>query len=159
MAKKYPFRRRKHPRRSRLTEPALESMPVIPDQRVVEGMMRKQTEQILGVAATATPLSQAQEIAYQAFGAQDQQERIRLAKRCVEISPDCADAYVVLAENAPTRKEAFDYYEKGVAAGERAIGPDTFQDSVGHFWGLMDTRPYMRPRRARSFALGDRTTR
>ena len=115
--------------------------------------MRKQTEQILGVAATATPLSQAQEIAYQAFGAQDQQERIRLAKRALEISPDCADAYVVLAENAPTRKEASDYYEKGVAAGERALGPDTFQESVGHFWGLMDARPYMRAREGLAHSL------
>ena len=106
--------------------------------------MRDQMEQILGVVPAATPLHQAQRIVYQAFAAPDPQERIKLAKQALDLSPDCADAYVVLAENAHNRKEAFDYYEKGVAAGERAIGPIAFQESVGRFWGLMETRPYMR---------------
>jgi hypothetical protein len=52
----------------------------------------------------------------------------------------------LLAENARTTKEALQNYEKGVAAGERAIGPRRFQEDVGHFWGLLDTRPYMRAR-------------
>jgi len=116
-------------------------------------MMRDQMEQILGVVAPATPLSQAQRIVYQAFAAQAPQERIRLANKALDLSPDCADAYVVLAENAHTRKEAFDYYEKGVAAGERAIGPDAFQESIGHFWGRLETRPYMRAREGLALSL------
>jgi tetratricopeptide (TPR) repeat protein len=59
----------------------------------------------------------------------------------------------VLAENAPSRKKALEYYEKGVAAGERAIGPETFQESVGHFWGLLETRPYMRAREGLAHTL------
>ena len=31
-----------------------------------------------------------------------------------------------------------------MAAGERALGPETYQRDVGHFWGLLETRPYMR---------------
>ena len=42
-----------------------------------------------------------------------------------------------------TTKDALRYYEKGVAAGERAIGPRAFQEDVAHFWGLLETRPYM----------------
>jgi tetratricopeptide (TPR) repeat protein len=115
-------------------------------------MMRDQMEQILGVAAS-TPLHQAQRIVYQAFAAPASQERIKLAQQALDLSPDCADAYVVLAENAHTRKEAFDYYEKGVAAGERAIGPQAFQESIGRFWGLMETRPYMRAREGLAHSL------
>ena len=34
----------------------------------------------------------------------------------------------------------------GVNAGERALGPEAFRDDVGYFWGLIETRPYMRAR-------------
>ncbi len=41
------------------------------------------------------------------------------------------------------RKEALRLYKQGVAAGEKIIG-DKFQAAVGHFWGILETRPYMR---------------
>jgi tetratricopeptide (TPR) repeat protein len=34
----------------------------------------------------------------------------------------------------------------GVRAGERALGPKVFKNEVGYFWGLIETRPYMRAR-------------
>ncbi len=37
-------------------------------------------------------------------------------------------------------------YTAGVDAGERAIGERAFREDVGHFWGLLETRPYMRAR-------------
>ena len=33
-----------------------------------------------------------------------------------------------------------------MAAGERALGAQAFEEDVGHFWGLLETRPYMRAR-------------
>ena len=83
---------------------------------------------------------------YQAFGTPDPEERVKLARQALDLSPDCADAYVLLAEHAKSRKEALDLFEKGVAAGERALGPEAFREDVGHFWGLLETRPYMRAR-------------
>ncbi len=73
-------------------------------------------------------------------------KRVELAKEALELSPDCADAYVLLAEQTKSRKEALELFEKGVAAGERALGPATFQNDVGRFWGVIETRPYMRAR-------------
>jgi tetratricopeptide (TPR) repeat protein len=81
---------------------------------------------------------------YQAFGTTNSADRVRLAKKALEASADCADAYVVLAEHAQSKKEALEYYEKGVTAGERALGPQTFREAAGHFWGVLETRPYMR---------------
>jgi tetratricopeptide (TPR) repeat protein len=38
------------------------------------------------------------------------------------------------------------YYAQGVAAGERALGKERFERDAGHFWGILETRPYMRAR-------------
>ena len=39
---------------------------------------------------------------------------------------------------------ALEYYQRGVEAGRRALGEDYFSEAAGHFWGLLETRPYMR---------------
>jgi tetratricopeptide (TPR) repeat protein len=83
---------------------------------------------------------------YRAFEEPDEQRRVRLAHDALAISTDCADAYVLLAEHATSRKEARRLYELGVAAGERALGAEAFQREAGHFWGLLETRPNMRAR-------------
>jgi tetratricopeptide (TPR) repeat protein len=93
-----------------------------------------------------TPLEQAQDIMYQAWDATGAR-RIRLARKALTVSEDCADAYVLLAEEAvKTIEEARELFEKGVAAGERALGPKAFEEDAGHFWGIIETRPYMRAR-------------
>jgi tetratricopeptide (TPR) repeat protein len=62
-------------------------------------------------------------------------------------SPDCADAYVLLAEEeADTVGHALKLYQQGVAAGECALGQEYFEENAGMFWGLLETRPYMRAR-------------
>ena len=49
-------------------------------------------------------------------------------------------------ENAESLEEASAYYRQGVEAGERALGQEYFAENAGHFWGLLETRPYMRAR-------------
>jgi len=93
-----------------------------------------------------TPLEEAQNLMYDAWEARGSR-RVQLARQALEISPDCADAYVLLAEEtARSIAEARQFYEKGVAAGERALGPEIFEEDLGHFWGILSTRPYMRAR-------------
>jgi tetratricopeptide (TPR) repeat protein len=77
-----------------------------------------------------------------------------MARKALKLSSDCADAYVLLAQEAATTVEqAIDYYTRGVAAGERALGPEAFESDVGHFWGILETRPYMRARLGLAHAL------
>lgn len=92
-----------------------------------------------------TPLEQAQDLCYEAFEARGRKQ-IQLAKKALEICFDCVDAYVILAEACSDDKEAHDLYAKGVAAGERLLGEQFFKEEVGHFWGIIQTRPYMRAR-------------
>jgi tetratricopeptide (TPR) repeat protein len=98
----------------------------------------------------------AQDIMYDAWDASDRNRRIALAKRALEITPLCADAYVLLArETAKHVDQAIELYRQGVEAGEKAIGKDAFRDDIGHFWGLLETRPYMRARQGLAQALWD----
>jgi tetratricopeptide (TPR) repeat protein len=112
----------------------------------MEGVMQDLVAGLQGTANPDTPLGQAQHLMYQAFREKDAHHRVRLARQALELCPDCADALVMLAEHAPNRREALRLYEQGVAAGERALGPEVFQREVGRFWGLLETRPYMRAR-------------
>jgi tetratricopeptide (TPR) repeat protein len=96
--------------------------------------------------APRSAVDEAQDVMYEAWDARGRR-RVELARKALEISPDCADAYVLLAEEtAATVSEARDLYERGVAAGERALGEGMFRKEAGHFWEILETRPYMRAR-------------
>lgn len=101
-----------------------------------------------------TPLEEAQEIIYEAWDVRSKTQRIKLAKKALSISADCADAYVLLAEeSAKNAEQAISFYMQGVSAGERALGPQAFEDYKGGFWGVLETRPYMRAREGLALAL------
>jgi len=104
--------------------------------------------------AKKTKLHKAQDLIYDAWEIDDPDIRVKMAIEAIEITKDCADAYVILAEDqAKTWEDARDYYEKGVKAGERALGKKTFKEDRGYFWGMTSTRPYMRARRGLAHAL------
>src|SRR5262245_19242237 len=109
--------------------------PGMPDRRALEGHLR----QFLGMQEEdpSSPRARAQALLDQAFDSPEGPERVLLAQQALTAWPDCADAYVLLAEHARTRREALAFYEQGVAAGERALGPEVFRDQVGHFWGIL----------------------
>ncbi|MBM4018723.1 MAG: hypothetical protein FJ288_10415 [Planctomycetes bacterium] len=90
-----------------------------------------------------TPLEKAQDLCYQAFDAIGRRQ-VKLAREALAISPDCADAYVLLAENTPDKAKALDLYAKGIEAGRRALGEEIFREDAGRFWGINRTRPFMR---------------
>ena len=106
-------------------------------------------------------LRRAQELVYDAWEAGTARERVRLARQALALSELCVDAHVLLAENAArTTVEARDHYRRGVAAGEKALGPEAFERDAGHFWGILETRPYMRARSGFAdclWALGERS--
>lgn len=99
-----------------------------------------------GEADPDSPQGQAAELVAQAFEESDPRRKVELAREALDRWPDCADACVLLAEKAPTRKEALRLYEQGVQAGDRALGPDIFHHQAGNFWAILETRPYLRAR-------------
>ncbi len=55
-------------------------------------------------STASTPLEQAQDLIYEAMEASGRRQ-VQLIRRALELSPDCADAYVLLAERSTARDE------------------------------------------------------
>ena len=106
------------------------------------------------VSTASTPVERAQDLVYRAMDARGRR-RIQLARKALELSADCADAYVLLAEECADLSQARDLYVQGVAAGERVLGSTVFAEVAGHFWGDVRTRPYMRARFGLARCLDD----
>ena len=109
----------------------------------VQQLLRENQGQIPHVAPD-TPLEQAMEVIYEAQSERSPKRRLALARKALELSPDCAEAYNLLAETENDPHGQLRLLEQGVAAGERAIGAANFKEWEGMFWGIVETRPYMR---------------
>jgi len=105
-------------------------------------------------STATTPLEMAQDLIYSAFSARGRR-RIQVARKALELSADCADAYVVLAEESFAPETARNFYEQGVQAGERALGADVFTQHAGRFWDILGTRGYLRARLGLAQSLED----
>jgi len=93
------------------------------------------------------PIEEAQELAFQAMEAEGPREALALAQQALALDPDCVDALSVAAGmTARSLKEVIPKMQQAVEAGERALGEDFFEENRGHFWGITETRPYMRAR-------------
>lgn len=113
-----------------------------PDRHATEDMRAR----MAGASADEDALHRAQDLIYDAFEEATARRRVALARKALKITPLCADAYVLLAGHAAREEERLELYRLGVEAGERALGEAAFEEDVGHFWGILETRPYMRAR-------------
>ncbi|MFD1739520.1 SEC-C metal-binding domain-containing protein [Bacillus salitolerans] len=86
----------------------------------------------------------AQGLIYEAFESTGA-TRYRLAKQALELYPYLPDAYIILAEKEKTVQKKLELYEKAMQIGYDRLGGEKYvQKQKGHFWGLIETRPYMR---------------
>ncbi|MFM9961525.1 MAG: hypothetical protein ACKV2Q_09890 [Planctomycetaceae bacterium] len=115
------------------------------DMSAVRRLMERKLSQFAS-EAEGTPrdpvIEQAEELIDQAMQVAPAKAK-KLARQALELWPDCADAYVVLAEHASMVSEALPLYEQGVAAGRRALA-DEWDEIQGHFWGYLPSRPFLR---------------
>lgn len=72
-------------------------------------------------------------------------KKARFARAALALDENCVDALLILADTCrPKDPQQIIFLEQAVAAGERALGEEFFEENAGHFWGLWETRPYMR---------------
>lgn len=95
--------------------------------------------------AEAERKDEAQQIAFDGMEAGSEAEARKLAKRALRLDPDCVDALVLMNDlDAQTRMQRIEGLKKAVEVGERSIGAKFIQENKGHFWLLLETRPWMR---------------
>jgi len=104
--------------------------------------------------ADSTDRGQAEALVHRALQAAGR-ARVMLAREATRRWVDCADAWALLAESMPDPARSLELYREAVAAAERALGPDALRDRRGHFWSVLETRPYMRARLGLAFSLWD----
>ena len=94
----------------------------------------------------------AQEIIHEALSKHGN-EQTQLIEQALDIYPNSPDAYLLLAEKASTPQAYRKRVQQAVKAGEKDLGEEYFQENKGHFWGLVETRPYMRAKAAYAISL------
>lgn len=89
---------------------------------------------------------------FAAYDATSDKRRITLAEKALKICPKNIDAENVITECEKDLDEKLKKYEATIEKAEKYLiedNKDIFgKDNVGIFWGLSETRPYMRTRHA-----------
>jgi len=102
---------------------------------------------------------EAQELMWDAMdviNAGDEQKAATLCHKALDIYPDCVDALTMLAEIRCERTiDYVDEMREAIDAGRRDLGAQCFKEDRGEFWGLIETRPFMRAMEQLAFALLD----
>jgi tetratricopeptide (TPR) repeat protein len=115
-------------------------------EQTMRSMTRSISDVESGIAGESHPKrEEAVGLLYRAWQEPSRKKRSELARKALSLYPDAADAYNILAEtDSRSLEQIADYYRRGMLAGERDLGRAYFQDNRGYFWGLVETRPYMR---------------
>jgi tetratricopeptide (TPR) repeat protein len=91
------------------------------------------------------PKSRAQDLAYQAMEQYSPREALRFARAALKLHPDCIDALRIQATSGQNRPVlVIDALRQVAQKGEEALGSEFFQENRGRFWGMLETRPFMR---------------
>lgn len=97
-----------------------------------------------GIESTSmSPRDEAQDLLYDAQEAHGINRR-KMIEEALKIYPNSPDAYLLLAEGTNSDLEFGEYLRKAVQVGEKDLGKAFFLENKGHFWMMIETRPYMR---------------
>lgn len=120
----------------------------MPGPHFMEQMMGSIFGNVSGSGSDAT--YEAQQLAFdamEAMGEQDWDRAHHSAMEALEIDSNCVDALHILSQlGSENDKELIDNLRRTVERGEKGLGKKFFKENVGYFWGLIETRPYMRVR-------------
>jgi len=86
---------------------------------------------------------QAQDLALEAYKLTPVKAKKKIEK-ALELDPDCIEAYEYLSGCESSLELESVFLEKGIAIGRKLFFGDNFENHKGHFWGILETRPFMR---------------
>ena len=98
-------------------------------------------------ARTRDDEERAQDLVYDAMEAETAAEQLRLARLALKLDGENVDALLMVAEGVEMESAERIAALRGiVAVGARRLGQRAFKELAPHFWGVLETRPYMRAR-------------
>lgn len=98
----------------------------------------------------------AQDLVYDAMEASTWEQRIHLARQALDLDPENVDALLMIVNVTDIEgDDKIEALRTVVDAGARRLGKKAFKELVPHFWGFIETRPYMRARAQLAIALRD----
>lgn len=91
------------------------------------------------------PKWEAQNLAYDALEAGSAAEAIRLVNEALRLDPACVDSQRLTVMLSPLPADDRIELMRGIVESyEELTGRDFFDENKGRFWGVIETRPYMR---------------
>ncbi|MDE3840131.1 hypothetical protein C0966_12315 [Bacillus methanolicus] len=140
----------KHPSAPMLTERVMhEAFQDLADKdfdsidEINEYLRNKRFEPKKSKKGNVSDREKAQNLLFDAFEIEGPR-RYQLAREALKLNPSHPDGYNILAEEAGSFVEAIALYKQGMELGKQELGESFFKENKGHFWGLLETRPYMR---------------
>jgi len=105
------------------------------------------------VLESTSDSERAQQLVYEAFEHFPSKKAATLAKQALALDGGCIDAQLILAQLSGSPRDAYaTKLEEIVSSAEASLGP-VLREEAGHFWGILETRPYMRACLELAFAL------
>ena len=112
-------------------------------EQLEEFMKSMQGRSLDDLPESTTDKGRSQDLVSEAYNESVQKGK-KLIKQALELDPDNADAYNYLASVETNVDKSLALYKQAIEAGERALGEAFMKEEKGHFWGMIETRPYMR---------------
>lgn len=93
-----------------------------------------------------TILDDAYELLEKAENAKSKKQAIKYAKEAYDMCPDCFDAVLFQVDLEDNPLKRWDLLDKGLEFEKERLEDEGFfeKDSIGSFYGMFETRPYMR---------------
>ncbi len=91
----------------------------------------------------STAEERAMDLCYDAMDSIGRRELL-LLRQAIEIFPDCAEAYLQLADRQSDPERSERLCRRALDAARRTLGEKYIEDNAGEFWQAHETRPYMR---------------
>lgn len=103
----------------------------------------KRIDQVVPKVATGlTNRQKANDLIFDAYDCAPAKGK-KLAKDALKLDPENVRALNYLAEQEKSAEGALNLYQQAVGFGKEQLGETFFKENKGHFWGMVETRPYM----------------
>lgn len=103
----------------------------------------------------STNLDKAYELLEKAQNARSKKQALKLAKEAYETYPECFDAVIFLADLEEDEQKKVEILENGLIKEKERLEKEGYfeKDNIGHFYGIFETRPYIRGLNAKAIFL------